>query len=466
MRAVMPDLSGETIVTMSGRKYKLNKLAGYGAQGVVYEDDTGKKMIKFYYPTGEKSIDSEIIDRLHYIRNIKKPPNFVDIEDIIEKPYVGYVMTRIVDYKPLNTYLIPDRNVSFAEWYNSGKGLRERIFIAYIIAKAFGALERINLSYCDISGDNILVKIGKNAAVKIIDVDNLYVAGKGIAAVLGTPRYIAPEVMSRQKNPDVLSDNYSLAVIVFELLRVGHPYISDDILDGTPADEEDALAGKREYVTDDNSKNMLPADVVLTEKLKNLFQRCFVDGKENRLMRPSAQEFEFALLEASNKVIRCRSCGAWHYPRKIGRVYIKCPWCDAPSKPEAKLNFYDALREGESYEKRNVIENKFINTYILREEKNKIKNLYVFRSDDPLKATENHMTIAKNAEGYHAYNEFSKDGIIIRKYRTGKTHPLEKNTAEKLESGDEIYFETNATIKFGGKQYSLIRMARFVEETL
>lgn len=113
MRAVMPDLSGETIVTMSGRKYKLNKLAGYGAQGVVYEDDTGKKMIKFYYPTGEKSIDSEIIDRLHYIRNIKKPPNFVDIEDIIEKPYVGYVMTRIVDYKPLNTYLIPDRNVSF-----------------------------------------------------------------------------------------------------------------------------------------------------------------------------------------------------------------------------------------------------------------------------------------------------------------------------------------------------------------
>lgn len=408
----------------------------------------------------------------------------------MNEPYVGYVMEKVVDHKPLNSYLIPDQEMSFSEWYNKGLGFRERIFIGYIIAKAFGALEKANLSYCDISGNNILVKTGgKTASIKMIDTDNIYVAGKGTAAVLGTPRYIAPEVISRQKNPDVLSDNYSLAVILFELLRVVHPYISDDILDGTPEDEEAALAGKYDYITDDNSTNMLPADVVLTDKLKSLFQRCFVDGKRNRMVRPSAQEFEFALLEASNKVIKCPSCGAWHFPRKTGKVYDGCPWCDSVSKPEARLNFYDVLTEGNDYRRGKTIDGtpqgKLVNSYILREGKNQIKSLYVLRYDDPSKATraaDNYFSIAKTVDGYWAYNEFSKSGIVIRKLRSGtytvKTARgtatkkckegeyinLGNHEAVKLENGDYIYFELNVTIEIGGEKYSFIRMARFLEE--
>ena len=241
MNGRMQNLAGETITTADGKRYKLSKLAGYGAQGVVYEDDSGTKMIKLYYPTGSSIVDEDILERLRFIRNVKMPRNFVAIQEIIDKPYVGYVMDKVIDHKPLNTYLIPDKDLPFAEWYNKGLGFRERIFIGYIIAKAFGELEKSNLSYCDISGNNILVKTDKNASIKMIDVDNIYVAGKGASSVLGTPRYIAPEVISRQKNPDVLSDNYSLAVILFELLRVGHPYISDDVLDGTPEDEERPL---------------------------------------------------------------------------------------------------------------------------------------------------------------------------------------------------------------------------------
>lgn len=467
----MQNLAGETIITVDGKKHKLGELAGYGAQGVVYEDGTGSKMIKLYYPTGSNVIDEDILERLRFIRNVKMPLNFVEIEDVVDKPYVGYVMEKVVDHKPLSTYLIPDKEMSFSEWYNQGLGFRERIFVGYIIAKAFGALERSNLSYCDISGNNILVKTGKSVSIKMIDVDNIYVAGKGTAAVLGTPRYIAPEVISRQKNPDVLSDNYSLAVILFELLRVGHPYISDDILDGTPENEDAALAGKYDYVTDDNSTNMLPADIVLTDKLKNLFQRCFVDGKKNRLARPSAREFEFALLEASNKVIKCPACGAWHYPRKTVRVYDGCPWCDAPSKPKARLNFHDVLTEGDDYRAGKTIngnqQGKLVNSYILREGKNQIKSLYILRYDDPSKATraaENYLTIAKDSKGYWAYNEFSKDGIVVKKYRTGDYLKLGNNKALMLETGDCIYFELNVAIEVGGKHYSFIRMARFMEE--
>ena len=474
MSGRIEDLTGITITADSGSKYKLTKQAGHGAQGVVYEESSGKYMIKLYYPSGSRVIDNDILDRLSFIKNISMPKNFVSVIDVIERPYVGYVMEKVVDHKPLNSYLIPDKSMSFPEWYNQGLGLYERIFVGYVIAKAFGELEKNNLSYCDISGNNILIKTVKGASVKMIDVDNVYIAGKGKSAILGTPRYIAPEVISRQKNPDVLSDNYSLAVILFELLRTGHPYISDEILDGTPEDEENALAGNADYVTDENSTNMLPADVFFTDKLKELFRRCFVDGKKNRLCRPSATEFEYALLEASNKLIKCPSCGAWHYPKKTGKTYEGCPWCDSPSRPTAMLNFYDILFDGPDYKTASVvgdkISGKLVNSYVLkRNRKNLIKSLYVLRYDDLSKeklSADNYLTIASNEKGFHAFNNFSKPGIVVKRYGTKKYEKVESNKALLLNSGDEIYFEINngaVGIECGGEQYSFIRMARFME---
>ncbi len=474
MNGKMEDLEDVTVVATSGKKYKLSQIAGNGSQGIVYEETSGKIMVKLYYPSGNQTIDEEVLERLYFIMNIKMPKNFVSIIDVIEFPYIGYVMEKVTDHVPLNTFLIPDKNKGFADWYNEGYGLRGRIFVGYIIAKAFSELEINNLSYCDISGNNIFVNVSKNASIKLIDVDNIYVAGKGKAAILGTPRYIAPEVINRQKNPDVLSDNYSLAVILFELLRIGHPYISDDVIDGTPEDEDAALAGKYAYVTDDNSTNMLPADLVLTDKLKELFRRCFEDGRKNRLRRPSAAEFEKALLEASNKVIKCPSCGAWHYPRKVGRTYEGCPWCDAESRPKAMLNFYDTLFDGDSYKTGKIIGEKksgdLVNSYVLRDGKNFVKSLYVLRFDDVNKerrSAENYFTIAKDDKGFHVYNEFSKEGIIVKKYGTEEYVKVPARKAFLLKSGDQIYFEISGNeginIDCGGKQYSFIRMARFME---
>lgn len=476
MNLRIEDLTGATLVADSGIKYKLLKQAGYGSQGVVYEDVSGQNMIKLYYPSGCKSIDEDIHERILFIKNINLPKNFVKVVDTIRSPYVGYVMERIVDHKPLNTYLIPEKDMTLSEWYNKGLGLYERIFIGYIIAKAFSDLERSNFSYCDISGNNILIKSSeKSASVKMIDVDNIYTAGKRKSSILGTPRYIAPEVISKQKNPDVFSDNYSLAVILFELLRVGHPYISDEILDGTPEDEENALAGNAEYVIDANSTNMLPADIVLTDKLKGLFERCFIEGKKNRLRRPSAKEFEYALLEASNKLIQCPKCGSWHYPRKVGRAYACCPWCDAESKPTAMLNFYDVLLNGSDYKTGTVVgdnkSGKLVNTYILkRNRKNFIKGLYILKYDDTRQGfsfADNYITIASDSKGFHVYNEFSKSGIVIKEYATKQYISVPNKQEKLLNSGDEIYFEVNNSaieIKSSGKTYSFIKMARFMED--
>lgn len=471
MKGKIDNLTGMTIVSESGKKYTLKEIIGSGSQGIVYEDNSEKFVIKFYYPAESEMLDMERLERISFIKDIEIPRNFVAIQDVISEPNVGYVMEKVADHKPLNSYLIPDKHKEFIEWYNDGLGFRERLVIGYIIAKAFSDLENNNFSYCDISGNNILINTVKNASVRLIDVDNIYIAGRGNAAILGTPRYIAPEVISRQKNPDVLSDNYSLAVILFELLRVGHPYISDDVLDGTPEMEDEALAGKYPYVNEDNSTNMLPEDLVLTDKLKELFRKCFVDGQKNRIRRPSAYEFEKALLEASNSVIKCSECGAWHYIISEGDEKGKCPWCGADSKGDKKLEFYDVLYDGKEYRKdAEIVSIKLVSTYILRSGMNYIKELYVLRYDDISKDSRtvgNYFTIQNRSEGYIACNEFSKNVYLYSRDRNYKFLKIPSGRAIDLKLGDELFFEVDgaekAEIECGGTKYSFIRMAKFVE---
>ena len=171
-------------------------------------------------------------------------------------------------------------------------------------------------------------------------------------------------------------------------------------------------------------------------------------------------------------MIKCPNCGAWHYPKKEGRKFVGCPWCEAPTSPRALLNFYDVLLEGKDYQRGKTIDGslygELVNTYILREGKNQIKSLYVLRYDDLSKeerSSENYLTIAKDSNGYWAYNEFSKNGIIIRKNKSNGYYRLENNKAHRLENGDRIYFELNldGAVLVDNKKYSFIRMARFLE---
>ena len=158
----MRNLTGDTIITIDGKKYKLGKVAGYGAQGVVYEDETGDWMIKLYYPTGSKVIDNDILERLRFIRNVRIPANFVKIEEIIDEPYIGYVMRRIVDHTPLNTYLVQDQEKSFSEWYNQRLGLpwRRLCVTLRFTMKAMTFLTHISARFSTIRRWTITARLG------------------------------------------------------------------------------------------------------------------------------------------------------------------------------------------------------------------------------------------------------------------------------------------------------------------
>ena len=144
----------------------------------------------------------------------------------------------------------------------------------------------------------------------------------------------------------------------------------------------------------------------------------------------------------------------------------------------AIMSFFDILFEGQDYQKcigdaNAQLSNKQVNSYVIKQgRKNLVKSLYILRFDDASvggRTNDNYFTVVSNESGYHLYNEFGKEGIVVRQAKTNKYYNIGKGESYRLQNGDEIYFEINASkgipIECGNKKYTFIRMARFTERT-
>jgi serine/threonine protein kinase len=399
-------------------------------------------------------------------------------------------MNKVVGHTSLNHLLNPSKGKTISDWYNGvSGGLKRRLYLSYQIAMNFYILHRKNKAYCDISGNNILVAKDKLiASVCMIDIDNLYTPGCEKSGILGTLRYMAPEILNNQLPPDILTDDYSLAVIIFELLKCGHPYVGDFVDESSPEIEDAAYKGMLPYVDDEGdtmnkSSSMLPSDVVFNSRLKDLFEKTFVIGKQNRMSRVTSRELAIACLEASNALIKCQKCGAWYFPypkiKKVGGY--ECPWCETANKMPTYLLFcerfpkYDDfylrndpsdkslgidkktgkpcdyvplktffLQEDElniipcNYTKKTFVDNDIVKEKSLYETEGNIKNSFTikFRSASGLTSVSN---IRKKAFIQNIGNE----EIYIRRRNTGDYITLHPNQSEEISNSDAIYFDAD-----------------------
>jgi DNA-binding helix-hairpin-helix protein with protein kinase domain len=335
------NLIGTNIQDTNGRQYRIEKKIGEGAQGIVYESSDGFIIKKNY--TNKENRD-DLIKRYKWIMNqrIPKEARMVTPIAILEEPHAGYVMKKVKGHEPLLNYITPSQKVPFGEWYNllTG-GLKKRLEIGILLSKCFRNLHIHGLCYCDLSPNNVLVA-RKLKSIALIDPDNLTSTGTFKPTILGTPRYIAPELFKSAKQPNSISDTYSFAVLLFELLRLGHPLLGDDILDDSPEVEEDALIGNVVYVDhpdDLSNKNtkLLPGKYVLTEELKTLFKRTFVDGLHDYMKRPTLNEFRSACQRAEDLIIECKNsdCSATFYHLQENESV--CPWCQTKYEKPLRL---------------------------------------------------------------------------------------------------------------------------------
>lgn len=224
------------------------------------------------------------------------------------------------------------------------------------IARAVRRLHAAGLAHSDLSYKNILVDPITGSAC-IIDDDSLVVPGKFPPEVLGTPDFIAPEVMEtkglpltdkNRKLPSIYTDRHALAVLIYMYLLNRHPLRGSKVHDVNDAghDEELSMGTKALFIEHptDQSNRVKPQQLASSELpqgdpaklpyticgpyLKTLFDRAFIDGLHNPINRPSAAEWEEALVKTTDLVQPCQNKGCEaHWFVFDNTRKPRCPFC-------------------------------------------------------------------------------------------------------------------------------------------
>ncbi|MDR0864356.1 MAG: kinase [Candidatus Symbiothrix sp.] len=267
--------------------------------------------------------------------------------------------------KHQNRNLAPDEK---GNWFNYFQ-------ICITISRAVRRLHAAGLAHSDLSFNNVLVAPTLGRAC-IIDIDGLVVPGKFAPDVLGTKEFIAPEVYEtkhlkmrdqNRKLPCISTDRHALAVMIYFYLLFRDPLDGKKVWDTDEKKDEILKRGKNATFIE-NSKDTInsvrisdlqpsqlpqgdPAKIPYTvcgPYLKKLFDSAFIDGLHDPSKRPSADDWEYALLKTVDLMQPCQNPQCWHKWFIFDNTNKpKCPFCGTEYKGQLPvLNLYSSRRAG------------------------------------------------------------------------------------------------------------------------
>lgn len=333
-------------ITSPGDTLSCVKLLGRGTQGSAYHVRTSKSSeyaLKLYHSaTLEK--DRSIHSRLKKLVSIGSPsPAFCWALDYLEISYqggtfYGYLME-----------LRPPSHISPSLFLNGNCQIDFKpLFTAcFNLANSFSQLHLRGLCYKDVSINNFFFD-PITGDCSIIDIDNIcYDSVYDYSAnVLGTPRFMAPEIVEGLSKPSIYTDYHSLAVLLFYLLLKGNP------LEGMRESQIkifDAAAQKylygagSTYIFDlkDSSNRPDPAihnatvfmSNILPESLMSTFDVAFSQGLHDPSSRVPDSKWSIELRRIIDSITHCPSCGQENFWFSTSSHSIKCWECDSEFTP-------------------------------------------------------------------------------------------------------------------------------------
>lgn len=208
---------GATLVAAnSNTTWTVSQLLGSGGQGEVYRVNDGHRelALKWYFPDQAKSEQRASLTDL--IQRGAPSDRFLWPMDLV-----------IANDQSTFGYLMPLREPRFKGLADLMKRRVEPSFralctVCFELAHHYMILHTLGLSYRDISFGNVFFD-PRTGEVRIADNDNVCVNGTRISGVVGTPRFMAPEIVRNEANPSTDSDLFSLAVLLFYMLFMSHP---------------------------------------------------------------------------------------------------------------------------------------------------------------------------------------------------------------------------------------------------
>ncbi|MGB5239276.1 MAG: protein kinase, partial [Prochlorococcaceae cyanobacterium] len=227
-------------------------------------------------------------------------------------------------------------------------GLLQVLRASFFLAEAFHALHLKGLCYKDISLGNLFLE-PSSGRILICDNDNVDVDGRDLGSVLGTPGFMAPEILMGRARPGANSDLFSLAVLIFRLLTRHDPLRGRRELAIRCLDEP---ARRRLYGEDplfifdpaDPSNRPDPIEHVAAlitwpiypEPIKQLFEQTFCTGLQAPQRRALTGQWMAALAAALDQRQLCARCGQETFPAPSDPAPL-CWSCGCPMPPPGRL---------------------------------------------------------------------------------------------------------------------------------
>jgi len=200
----------------------VEKFLGGGGQGEVYSAKwSGTSFaLKWYFAHTATDDQREALEKLV---NRSPPSNAflwpLDMAYANGVPGFGYIMRlREPRYKGLLDLVTNRIDPKF----------RELVTVGLALADNFYKLHANGLCYADISFGNAFFD-PKTGEVLICDNDNVTENRSPKVSVLGTPDFMAPEIVRREASPSRQTDLYSLAVLLFYIFHIHHPLVGKKI---------------------------------------------------------------------------------------------------------------------------------------------------------------------------------------------------------------------------------------------
>jgi serine/threonine protein kinase len=338
----------------SGEPCQVERFLGGGGQGEVYRAQWsgGQYALKWYFPhtaTREQSIALQKLVQHH------RPPSdrFLWPLDLAVAPQVrgfGYLM-RLREPRFHSLFDLVSRRIdpTFAT-----------LTIAAIqLVDSFHKLHADGLCYRDISFGNAFFD-PDTGEVLICDNDNVAENRSPVTGVLGTPDFMAPELVRMEALPSRQTDLFSLAVLLFYMFCNSHPLVGKRILAirswdyparkkmfgleplfiFDPHDDSNAAVPRSLDPYGEAGDNALATWPLYPQFLRDLFTKAFTSGiRDAEHGRVTEGEWKFTLGRLQDSLLGSCPCGSQNFfdPTQLdasGRYRKACWSCgQAPPLP-------------------------------------------------------------------------------------------------------------------------------------
>ena len=315
----------ETICRFEGVSEPLliEAMLGAGSQGQVYKVLLGEDSyaLKWYFP-GYIKRDKDLHERLTRAVSIGAPnKKFIWPSAIVR---AKGSLSEAIGSKGFG-YLMPIRPKGFVSATEHYGGFVETTIQSIVIAcrelcSAYHALHTRGFCYKDLSLGNIFLNPA-NGSLLVCDNDNADVNGRKSGSVLGTPGFIAPEILTQRVSPNFETDLFSLANVVFRLLMRHDPYCGKRELSIPVMDSAARMAlysRNAVFVFDPENSTNRPDEVVhagvnmvwsiYTEAIRGLLVRSLAKGLSSPSERVLTGEWIDGLSELLNRRCLCKVC--------------------------------------------------------------------------------------------------------------------------------------------------------------